>query len=364
MRATSGAASSVVDMYNVATGAWSTAQLSVARYYIGAASVGNLALFVGGQTSGRRGGRILFVCCVCGSCLRALQYCGSVCPATASSLIRITAVNAASNVVDLYNVATGAWSTARLIDTATELAAASVGNVALFATGYGDVVYIYCNSSSAASSATAPVIIACVVLADLVLACVFFCTKRLNAADGKGWILAALILGPFVWFIWWYKHRAVGALQLAEPQLLDNSLQHESFADPCDRDAFIQKLQVRVPGGINPESSCTEPLCFALSNRHFTAPQIAEAGRFSGPVRMAAEIQASAAFEEQAYADAIAAAEHRAIVDAEAKAAAEAVVAIAHALQRMQLQVPLLRAHPEPLLINHLLLHVLSNRFC
>jgi len=56
MRATSGAASSVVDMYNVATGAWSTAQLSVARLYLAAASVGNVALFVGGQTIRRGGG--------------------------------------------------------------------------------------------------------------------------------------------------------------------------------------------------------------------------------------------------------------------------------------------------------------------
>jgi hypothetical protein len=77
---------------------------------------------------------------------------------------------------------------------------------------------------------TLAVIIACVVLADLVLACVFFCTKRLSVAGAKGWILAALIFGPFVWFIWWYKHRDVGASQLSEPLLLDHSLQNESTA--------------------------------------------------------------------------------------------------------------------------------------
>ena len=49
VRATAGAAVfNVVDVYNGATGAWSTAQLSVARYVLAAASVGNVALFAGG----------------------------------------------------------------------------------------------------------------------------------------------------------------------------------------------------------------------------------------------------------------------------------------------------------------------------
>ena len=37
-----------VDLYNNATGAWSTAQLSVARANLAATSVGNVALFAGG----------------------------------------------------------------------------------------------------------------------------------------------------------------------------------------------------------------------------------------------------------------------------------------------------------------------------
>ena len=40
--------SNVVDIYNVITGLWSTAVLSVARYGLAAASVGNVALFAGG----------------------------------------------------------------------------------------------------------------------------------------------------------------------------------------------------------------------------------------------------------------------------------------------------------------------------
>ena len=68
-------------------------------------------------------------------CLRVLQYCDSVCPATPSSLKRATADGSSSNVVDLYNVATGAWSTAKLTLVRMDFAAASVGNVVLFAGG-------------------------------------------------------------------------------------------------------------------------------------------------------------------------------------------------------------------------------------
>ena len=44
--------SNVVDLYNSATGTWSTAQLSVARDRIAATSVGNVALFAGGYIQG------------------------------------------------------------------------------------------------------------------------------------------------------------------------------------------------------------------------------------------------------------------------------------------------------------------------
>ncbi len=73
-----------------AQGVWSTGQLSVARANLAAASVGNVALFAGGDTS---------------------------------------------DAVDVYNGTTGAWSTAQLSVARYSLAAASVGNVALFAGG-------------------------------------------------------------------------------------------------------------------------------------------------------------------------------------------------------------------------------------
>ena len=62
-----------------AQGAWSTAQLSVARQSLAAASVGNVALFAGGRNSSAfvvladgegGGGLFIFACvfCVCGCC--------------------------------------------------------------------------------------------------------------------------------------------------------------------------------------------------------------------------------------------------------------------------------------------------------
>jgi hypothetical protein len=139
----------VVDIYDGATGAWLTARLSVARSLLAAASVGNVALFAGGNTGSallcRKGGGWKVVNgCVRVECLRVLQYCGYVCPATAPSLMRATAGGVASAVVDVYNVATGAWSTAQLSVVRWALAAASVGNVALFAGGYNSASALLC----------------------------------------------------------------------------------------------------------------------------------------------------------------------------------------------------------------------------
>ncbi len=52
MRVTAGNGdSNAVDLYNSASGTWSTAQLSVARWGLAATSVGNVAIFAGGVTS-------------------------------------------------------------------------------------------------------------------------------------------------------------------------------------------------------------------------------------------------------------------------------------------------------------------------
>ena len=52
MRVTAGngGSNNATDLYNSASGTWSTAQLSVARYELAATSVGNVAIFAGGNT--------------------------------------------------------------------------------------------------------------------------------------------------------------------------------------------------------------------------------------------------------------------------------------------------------------------------
>ena len=49
MRTIAGTYTRVVDVYNSATGAWTTARLSVARGTLAAVSVGNVAVFAGGS---------------------------------------------------------------------------------------------------------------------------------------------------------------------------------------------------------------------------------------------------------------------------------------------------------------------------
>jgi hypothetical protein len=60
--------SNVVDLYDNRTGRWSTAQLSLARKYLSATSVGTVAMFAGGfyvdRNTGSKCLRIVFVCCV------------------------------------------------------------------------------------------------------------------------------------------------------------------------------------------------------------------------------------------------------------------------------------------------------------
>ena len=78
--------------------------------------------------------------CVCVHVFHVCVWCrinaACVCTASACRLIRATAGGVYSNAVDLYNSATGAWSTAQLGVARGYLAAASVGNVAIFAGGY------------------------------------------------------------------------------------------------------------------------------------------------------------------------------------------------------------------------------------
>ncbi len=142
MRATAGDGddSKVVDLYDSGTGLWSTAQLSQARSYVSATSVGAVAIFAGGLHSKLL--MIVFVCCLREFRLRLQDVlwkhlclclgmpCGSDC-----FLMRAIADVYMSKVVDLYDSGTGRWSTAQLSQARCELSATSIGAVAIFAGG-------------------------------------------------------------------------------------------------------------------------------------------------------------------------------------------------------------------------------------
>jgi len=86
-----------VDIYDVATNTWSTAELSQAREYLAATTVGNKVMFAGGG-------------------IWAPYLTGS-------------------NVVDIYDANTNSWSTASLSAGRLSLSATTVGNKAYFAGG-------------------------------------------------------------------------------------------------------------------------------------------------------------------------------------------------------------------------------------
>ena len=88
-----------VDIYDTATGRWSSARLSLARSQLAATTVGDKAIFASGMRSGRE-----------------------------------------SAVVDIYDDATGTWSTAVLPQARSKLGATSVGTLAFFAGGSSAVL--------------------------------------------------------------------------------------------------------------------------------------------------------------------------------------------------------------------------------
>jgi kelch-like protein 20 len=95
--------SALVDIYNSAENTWNTARLSVARHGIATAVVGSKVLFAGGET-------------VAGGSTAA---------------------------VDIYDTVTGRWSTAELSEPGAELSAFVLGNKAFFAGELSGIVDVY-----------------------------------------------------------------------------------------------------------------------------------------------------------------------------------------------------------------------------
>ncbi|WP_205503889.1 Kelch repeat-containing protein [Rufibacter psychrotolerans] len=96
-----GYGSSRVDIFDTATGQWSTARLSEARSAIGAVAAGNKVFFAGGRLHGGGNG----------------------------------APDVIFSTVDIYDAATGAWSVASLSQPRAFVAAAALGEKVFFAGG-------------------------------------------------------------------------------------------------------------------------------------------------------------------------------------------------------------------------------------
>lgn len=148
--------SDAVDIYDDASGTWSEDHLSVARAGIAATVVGHYALFAGGTPDGTTSSDVVDVL--------DLQTMTWLAPAAALSQAR-HALSAAtvgdraifaggfsgaapSDVVDVYDASlglpndAGAWTSTTLVAARGQLAAASVGNVALFVGGSNGVATV------------------------------------------------------------------------------------------------------------------------------------------------------------------------------------------------------------------------------
>ncbi len=100
-----GATTKRVDIYNASNNTWSTAELSQGREYFAAATLGDKVLFAGGRTWQTSGGYSTW---------------------------------AASNVVDIYDNSTGEWTTAALSEARSDLSATAVDGKIYFAGGFSD----------------------------------------------------------------------------------------------------------------------------------------------------------------------------------------------------------------------------------
>jgi hypothetical protein len=102
-----GAYSKVVDMYNQSSSSWSTAELSLARGHIGAASVAGVAIFAAG---------------------------------------RIAGTPSRTKVVDYFDVSAGLWTTGEIPGTVLrdDMATSSLGNLAFFTKGTAVAENIVC----------------------------------------------------------------------------------------------------------------------------------------------------------------------------------------------------------------------------
>jgi hypothetical protein len=134
-----------VDIFNAVSGAWSTAALSFGRYGLAATSLPNhgVAIFAGGEGTCCHAYFSIFWLCWLGN--RMVDWAGFGLLIACASLMPCAAVGGYSNTADIFNVTSGAWSTASLSVARQYLAATSLPDlgVAIFAGGQGTSCHVY-----------------------------------------------------------------------------------------------------------------------------------------------------------------------------------------------------------------------------
>ena len=154
--ASGGTESDRVNVYDARTDSWSTASLSQARVGLAAASAGGKVLFAGGWTGFDYVNRVDILDTTTGvwSTAALSQKRAYLAGASVGDRVLFAGGNGVDfyNTVDIYNTTTGVWSTSALSQGRNELAATTAGNKVFFAGGnytaggahhMSDVVDIY-----------------------------------------------------------------------------------------------------------------------------------------------------------------------------------------------------------------------------
>ncbi|WP_374164008.1 kelch repeat-containing protein [Arcticibacter sp. MXS-1] len=132
-----------VDIYDVNTGKWTTAQLSMGRDHFAAAGAGNIAIFAGGSNANDDVVETADIFNAAnGTWTTAKLSAARSDLAGAAFPNKIVFAGGYDNndkeskIVDIYNIKTGTWTTAQLSVARGNLAGAASGNALLFAGGF------------------------------------------------------------------------------------------------------------------------------------------------------------------------------------------------------------------------------------
>lgn len=142
---------SAIDIYDVNSRLWSTAQLSIARADIGVISNGNKIFFAGGTGKSVYDNIDIYDVSSNTWTLAHLSEPGS---SVATAALGSKVFFASWQVVDIYDLSTNQWSTVRLPVPRTGLIAATAGNKVYFAGGNVKTIDIYDNAANTWSTST------------------------------------------------------------------------------------------------------------------------------------------------------------------------------------------------------------------